>query len=100
MRNKDAINRDMERTDLVLDKLFDPQDASTQREDRRGLVMGNVQSGKTSNYSLLISKAADAGFRFIIVLTGTIELLRQQTQGRLDESFVGEKLNLLTIPTA
>lgn len=91
MRNKDAINRDMERTDLVLDKLFDPQDASTQREDRRGLVMGNVQSGKTSNYSLLISKAADAGFRFIIVLTGTIELLRQQTQGRLDESFVGEK---------
>ena len=91
MRNKKSIERDMERTDSVLDRLFDPRDTSTQREDRRGLVMGNVQSGKTSNYSMLISKAADAGFRFIIVLTGTIELLRQQTQSRLDESFVGEK---------
>lgn len=91
MRNEQAIKRDLERTDLVMDKLFDPQDTSVKLEDRRGLVMGNVQSGKTANYSMLISKAADAGFRFIIVLTGTIELLRQQTQSRLDESFVGEK---------
>ena len=91
MRNEQAIKRDLERTDLVMDRLFDPQDSSVKLEDRRGLVMGNVQSGKTANYSMLISKAADAGFRFIIVLTGTIELLRQQTQSRLDESFVGEK---------
>lgn len=91
MRNEQAIKRDLERTDLVMDRLFDPQDSSVKLEDRRGLVMGNVQSGKTANYSMLISKAADAGFRFIIVLTGTIELLRQQTQSRLDEGFVGEK---------
>ena len=69
MRNEQAIKRDLERTDLVMDRLFDPQDSSVKLEDRRGLVMGNVQSGKTSNYSMLISKAADAGFRFIIVLT-------------------------------
>lgn len=55
----------------------------------RGLVIGDVQSGKTSNYLGLITKAADAGYRVIIVLTGTIESLRKQTQQRVEEGFVG-----------
>lgn len=86
-RNKADIDATDERTDLILDKLFDP--TSTMEEDRRGLVMGNVQSGKTANYAMLINKAADAGFKLIIVLTGTIEILRQQTQKRLREAFIG-----------
>ena len=56
---------------------------------RRGLVIGDVQSGKTSNYIGLCCKAADAGYKVIILLTGTIESLRRQTQRRLDEGFVG-----------
>jgi hypothetical protein len=55
----------------------------------QGLVMGDVQSGKTASYCGLISKAADAGYRFIVLLTGTIEDLRSQSQERLDEGFVG-----------
>lgn len=55
----------------------------------RGLVMGDVQSGKTANYCGLINKAADAGYKVIILLTGMIEELRAQSQGRLDEGFVG-----------
>lgn len=55
----------------------------------RGLVVGDVQSGKTSNYIGLITKAADAGYKVIIVLTGTIESLRRQTQERIEEGFVG-----------
>ncbi|MEN9996025.1 MAG: hypothetical protein RL462_801 [Pseudomonadota bacterium] len=55
----------------------------------RGLVMGDVQSGKTSNYTGLICKAADAGYRLIVLLTGTLESLRRQTQERLDSGFVG-----------
>lgn len=55
----------------------------------RGLVMGDVQSGKTANYSGLIAKAADAGYRVIVLLTGMIEDLRRQTQERLDHGFVG-----------
>jgi hypothetical protein len=55
----------------------------------RGLVMGDVQSGKTANYSGLIAKAADAGYRVIVLLTGMIEDLRRQTQERLDLGFVG-----------
>lgn len=59
--------------------------------DRRGLVMGNVQSGKTGNYTGLICKAADAGYKVIVVLAGLYNNLRSQTQVRLDEGFLGYK---------
>ena len=54
----------------------------------KGLTVGYVQSGKTANYIGLIAKAADAGFRFIIVLTGTKEKLRKQTQARITEDLL------------
>ena len=49
----------------------------------KGLVVGNVQSGKTANMSGLMAMAADNGFNFFIVLSGVIENLRQQTSTRL-----------------
>jgi hypothetical protein len=55
----------------------------------RGLVVGDVQSGKTSNFTVTIAKAADAGYRFFIVMSGTKNKLRKQTQGRLDSDLVG-----------
>lgn len=55
----------------------------------RGLVVGDVQSGKTSNYIGLTTKAADAGYKVIFILTGTIESLRRQTQQRVEEGFIG-----------
>lgn len=55
----------------------------------RGLVMGDVQSGKTASYSGVIAKAADSGYKVIVLLTGMIEELRKQTQERLDSTFVG-----------
>src|SRR5262249_14416071 len=51
--------------------------------DTRGLVVGYVQSGKTANYSAVIAKAADAGYRLFIVLSGLTDQLRNQTQRRL-----------------
>ena len=57
--------------------------------DRRGMVMGHVQSGKTANYTGLICKAADAGYKVIIVIAGIHNNLRNQTQLRIDEGFVG-----------
>jgi hypothetical protein len=50
----------------------------------RGLVMGHVQSGKTTNFLGLMSKAADEGYRLIIVLSGVTNNLRSQTQQRLE----------------
>lgn len=51
---------------------------------RKGLVVGYVQSGKTANFSAVIAKAVDEGYRFVIVLAGMYNNLRRQTQERLD----------------
>lgn len=74
-------------TDDILDLMGNP--SSTSGWPRKGLVMGDVQSGKTSNYTGLICKSADSGYKLIILLTGTLESLRRQTQGRMDAGFVG-----------
>jgi len=57
---------------------------------RKGLVMGNVQSGKTMNFIGLINKAVDVGYHIIIVLGGHLNELRQQTQERVDEGAIGQ----------
>lgn len=74
-------------TDETLSQLEDPK--RQEPWDRRGLVVGHVQSGKTGNYTGLICKAADAGYKIIIVLAGLHNNLRSQTQIRLDEGFLG-----------
>lgn len=75
-------------TDDILDHLFNPRIPNIV-VDKKGLVVGQVQSGKTANYTALICKAVDAGFNFIIVLAGIHNNLRSQTQTRLDEGFLG-----------
>lgn len=74
-------------TDELLDLAGDPKREGAWH--RRGLVMGDVQSGKTGTYTGLICKAADAGYGLVILLTGSLENLRRQTQERLDIGFVG-----------
>ena len=94
---------------LIDEKHFSPNVVSTLGEDtldnklmnylgnpnstshflKRGLIIGDVQSGKTSTYIGLICKAADAGYKVFILLTGTIESLRRQTQERVEEGFIG-----------
>ena len=49
----------------------------------RGMVIGNVQSGKTMHMAGVIAQAADLGFNYFIILTGTIDNLREQTEQRL-----------------
>ncbi|VVB53410.1 Z1 domain protein [uncultured archaeon] len=47
-----------------------------------GLLLGNVQSGKTSQVFGIISAAADEGFRIFILLTTDNIYLQQQTYAR------------------
>lgn len=87
-RLPDAAIRGLDQeTDRILGLIEDP--LRTGAWDRRGLVVGHVQSGKTANYTGLINKAADAGYTVIIVLAGLHNNLRSQTQQRLDEGFLG-----------
>ncbi|NQZ57870.1 MAG: hypothetical protein HRT88_10460, partial [Lentisphaeraceae bacterium] len=57
---------------------------------KRGMVIGHVQSGKTGNFVGLINRATDAGYKFIIVLAGMQNVLRKQTQERIEEGFIGQ----------
>ena len=75
-------------TDEVIDLIGNPN-----REgiwDRRGLVVGHVQSGKTQHYTAVAAKALDAGFKLVIILSGIHENLRQQTQERVEEVLIGK----------
>lgn len=62
-----------------------------------GLVIGDVQSGKTSNFLGLMALSIDKGFQVIIVLSGTTNLLRNQTQKRFEEAFDVNDPNLVVM---
>lgn len=74
-------------TSNIVQRLSDP--ARLEAYQSKGLVVGYVQSGKTANITGVLAKAIDAGYRLIIVMTGTIDLLREQTQRRIDMELVG-----------
>ncbi|HWQ21297.1 MAG TPA: Z1 domain-containing protein [Clostridia bacterium] len=76
-----------ELTGEILNEMGDPSESGDW--DRRGMVVGEVQSGKTANYIGLIDKALDAGYKFIIILAGTQDDLRSQTQQRVDLGVLG-----------
>lgn len=78
-----------ESTDKVIRCLSDPE--RTDAFAVRGLVVGYVQSGKTANFTAVIAKALDAGYRLVIVLAGVLDSLRFQTQRRLDKELVGRE---------
>ena len=82
LRNFDKV------TDAILDLCGNPA-APEDQWKRRGLVIGDVQSGKTATYTALCCKAADAGYQVIVLLAGSLESLRRQTQKRMDEGFAG-----------
>jgi len=90
LKNKiapDTVNKLDNLTDDILDRIANP--AIKGPWDKRGMVVGQVQSGKTGNYIGLINKSADAGYKLIIVLAGMHDSLRSQTQIRIDEGFLG-----------
>ncbi len=76
-----------ESTDSILDHMGNP--ISDSFFSKKGLVMGDIQSGKTANYTALINKALDSGYKLIIVLAGLTKDLRSQTQKRLDKEVLG-----------
>ena len=78
----------------ILNCLGNPNEKFEGKRFVRGLVIGDVQSGKTATYTGLICKAADAGYKVVILLAGITESLRQQTQERIDEGIVGSSLKL------
>lgn len=84
---KGSVDSIDETSDQILDHCGDPK--ADYDFFVKGLVVGDIQSGKTANYTALINKAVDAGYKIIIVLAGTTKDLRQQTQKRIDTEVLG-----------
>lgn len=87
--NPDSVAGLNDDTRKVVERISDPTRVGA--FSARGLVVGYVQSGKTANFTGVIAKAIDAGYRLVIVLAGTLDILREQTQRRLDMELVGKE---------
>lgn len=85
--SESVIGSTIKNNETTIRNFADPN--STDNVQRKGLVVGDVQAGKTLNYIGLINRAVDCGYKNIVLLTGTTEELRKQTQERIDEGFVG-----------
>jgi len=85
---RDVIQINEERITKTLAQLGNPLDERASW-DRRGMVVGSVQSGKTSNYIGLCAMAADAGYKVIVIIAGIHTSLRNQTQERVDQGLIG-----------
>jgi len=86
---KPAVSIDTS-TSSIMNRLFDPKQIQVGEINHRyGMVVGYVQSGKTAHFTGLIAKAADAGFKFVVVLSGLYNDLREQTQARLCKELTG-----------
>lgn len=80
----------------VLSYCADPKNfADITNRKKRGLVVGDVQSGKTANYLGLINMACDYGYKVIVLLAGLTDSLRKQTQKRVDIGFIGAYSNTI-----
>lgn len=91
-----AVNSIHQASDRIVAWLQSPYAVSIKT---RGLVVGYVQSGKTANFTAVIAKAADAGYRFFIVLSGTKTSLRSQTQQRLEKELLALNSDVWFSPT-
>lgn len=87
--SESAVNSLANSADDIVSRLADP--IRPDPRGSKGLVVGYVQSGKTAHFTGVIAKAIDAGYRLIIVLAGTLNILRRQTQRRLDKELVGRE---------
>ena len=63
------------------------------------LLIGDIQSGKTQALVSLIATALDLGSRVAVIITGTTEKLRKQTQRRINEDLISHNHSILSPTT-
>lgn len=94
---EDSIEKMTKATNDILARCADPNNLNDHKNSKKkGLVMGDIQSGKTANYTALINLAADYGYKVIVLLAGMTDSLREQTQKRIDSGFIGAKSDTIS----
>lgn len=87
----DNVIEDVSKSSIsILEKIEDP--LVNHRFQKKGLVVGSVQSGKTGNFNAVINSCIDLGYRLVIVLSGGMEDLRRQTQERIEKDVEGREV--------
>lgn len=66
---------------------FCPNPVTTENKSLTGIVIGKVQSGKTSSFISLTALAFDNGYTHVVVLGGTKKVLVSQNSERIKEYF-------------
>lgn len=90
LRGRNLSNESIVNMDKVTSSILDGMGDPLRTGHTLGLLMGDVQAGKTLTFTGICHKAVDAGYRFIVVLTGTTNTLRVQTQNRLNADLIGQ----------
>ncbi|TCL58879.1 Z1 domain-containing protein [Kineothrix alysoides] len=92
--DEDVIDNLEVNCERTLSRCANPKESPDSMDSKkRGMVMGDVQAGKTANYLGLINLACDFGYHVIVLLAGLTNSLRQQTQDRVDMGFIGADSN-------
>lgn len=90
-RSKSIVKETMNSSLEIMEKIGDPKNQNDFFV--KGLVVGSVQSGKTSNFNAVVNSSIDVGYKLIIVLSGIMEDLRRQTQIRIEKEVVGKMVS-------
>ena len=94
LEEQNFARKDVDSIEESTVKILERLNGNTKGDPKKGLVIGNVQSGKTANMSALMSMAADYGWNMFIVFSGTIENLRKQTLSRMVKDLNHNDCNL------
>ena len=85
-RSEAVVDEILESSREIISKVGDPSESEFYV---KGLVVGEVQSGKTGNFNAVINRAIDCGYGLVIVFSGIMDDLRAQTQDRIEEDVIG-----------
>lgn len=85
---EDVVERTSQVADQIVARLANPR---AEEIATRGLVLGHVQSGKTTSYLSVAAKAVDHGYHLVIILAGVHNSLRRQTQDRAVRTLVHKR---------
>ena len=78
------INKVSDESSEILSKCIDPKKNNLEKNNSTGLVIGQVQSGKTLSMTAVTAMAKDNGFGIVIVMSGNVTTLSSQTAERFE----------------
>jgi hypothetical protein len=87
--DENLINKVSDESSEILSKCINPKENNLEKNNSTGLVIGQVQSGKTLSMTAVSAMAKDNGYGIVIVMSGNVTTLSSQTAERFSEALGG-----------